>query len=129
MADIIFPGSVMLLKFFFKLLIEGELRLSDALKALLTFPLDLAFLAFSFGAAILYSIPATTTVQVATMKLIFSLVIAAVVILSILVMMCKKSDKEFTGERLAPAFFIAVASYLISFVVVYFALNIKGIVV
>lgn len=130
MGDLLFPGSVMLLKFIFKLLIEQEVRLSDALKALLNFPLDLAFLAFSFGAAILYSMPASApALQVATMKAILGSMIAAIVVLSILAMMCRKSDKAFTGERLLSAFAIGVSSYAVSLLTVYLALNIKGIVI
>lgn len=50
-ADYLLPGSVLILKFMFKLFVGHSPRLTDWLKALITFPVDMTFLGFSFGAA------------------------------------------------------------------------------
>jgi len=55
LIDMAFPGSVMLLKLFFKILIEQEAKLVDFFNAFLNFPIDIAFLSFSFSAALLYA--------------------------------------------------------------------------
>jgi hypothetical protein len=55
MWDLAFPGTVMVLKLLFKLFIEQQVKAVDIAKAILAFPIDIAFLSFSFGAAIIYA--------------------------------------------------------------------------
>lgn len=125
--DLLFPGSVLLLKFIFKLTIEQEVKTADASKALLNFPLDLAFLAFSFAAAILYAVP-PTEINAGSVKSMFGILISAIVVLALITLTCKKSDRAYTLENLKMAAVLAVFSYVLAGAVLIAAFNISGLV-
>jgi hypothetical protein len=97
-TDLTFPGSVMLLKLVFKTTIEQEVKYVDVFKAFLNFPIDIAFLSFSFGSAVLYGLP-LTSMRADTVKTILTFVIACIVVSGIITLLCKKSDKAFTKDK------------------------------
>jgi hypothetical protein len=93
--EVAFPGSVMLLKLVFKITIEQQLKPVDVAKAILAFPIDIAFLSFSFGAAILYARPIATMRQ-DTPRDMAMMIVVAVALLVITTTFAKKSDASFT---------------------------------
>ena len=98
MGDIAFPGIVMLLKLVSKLFVEREVSVMDAAKALVAFPVDIVFLAFSFGAAILYATP-PETIKVGNIKTMFSFMAGCIVIAIVITAFCRKGDKALDQKR------------------------------
>lgn len=112
-AELAFPGTIMLLKFVSKILIEQEVRAVDFFKALLSFPIDIAFLSLSFGSAVLLSILGKSPVE-AVGKTILSFVLACLIFSLITIMFCRKSDRAFTNERNIATVVFAFLGYLLS---------------
>jgi hypothetical protein len=113
LADLAFPGTVMLLKFVSKILIEQEVKAVDFFKALLSFPIDIAFLSLSFGSAVLLSILGRSSVAAAG-KTLLAFVLACLIFSLITIMFCRKSDRAFTNERNIATIVFACLGYLLS---------------
>ena len=126
MWDLAFPGTVMVLKLLFKLFIEQQVKPVDIAKAILAFPIDIAFLAFSFGAALLYAKP-PSSIHIGTIREMFVILLLAVMILMICTVLAKKSDAAFTLNKFALMFLLVILAYLASMVAVWGALNIGAI--
>jgi hypothetical protein len=112
-AELAFPGTIMLLKFVSKIVIEQEVRVVDFFKALLSFPIDIAFLSLSFGSAVLLSILAKSPVETVG-KEILAIVIGCLIFSLITIMFCKESDRAFTNERNIATVVFAFLGYLLS---------------
>jgi hypothetical protein len=125
-GGIVFPGTVLLLKLAFKLTIEQELDAVDVAKALLSFPVDIAFLSFSFGAALLYAKP-VSEMHDGTVRNMFVALILAVILLVCTTVFSKKSDKAFTLERFWKSGFLVFVSYVFSFLALFGAMNVGAI--
>jgi hypothetical protein len=121
-SDYILPASVICLKFVFKLVIGHEVKKVDIAKALIVFPIDIVFLSFSFGAAVLYSIhaksPAMPTVKEAVLFTICCCLAAAFVAL-----LCKISGKAFESDNNLVAIAFGVISYSVSVPAALFSLK------
>jgi hypothetical protein len=114
--EIAFPGSVMILKLVFKIVIEQQLKAVDVTKALLAFPIDIAFLSFSFGAAMLYARP-VGSIAVGT------ILTFAIALLAVTTVFAKKSDQSFTLSKFGMTFVHVIVAYVLSFVAFWCAVN------
>jgi hypothetical protein len=123
MWELAFPGSVMLLKLLFKITIEQQLKAVDLTKAIIAFPIDIAFLSFSFGAAILYSRP-TSGMRADSLRDMFVALVVAVILLLITTVFSKKSDTAFTTYKKGMTFLHVLVAYLFSFGAMWGALHV-----
>jgi hypothetical protein len=123
MWDIAFPGTVMLLKLVFKITIEQQIKPVDVAKAVLAFPIDIAFLAFSFGAALLYARP-LGVMHTNGIRQMFVALVVAIILLVITTVFSKKSDNAFTLEKFKMTFLHVLVAYVLSFVAVWGAMNV-----
>jgi hypothetical protein len=126
--NIAFPGSVMVLKLLFKMLIEQKLKPVDVAKAILAFPIDIAFLSFSFGAAFLYSRPITALTQDDPQKMA-SIIVGTIVLLAITTLFSRKSDDSFNVSKFGKAFLYVVFAYVLSAGAFWGALHIKALAI
>lgn len=126
MWDLAFPGTVMVLKLLFKLFIEQSVKPVDIAKAILAFPIDIAFLSFSFGAAILYAKP-PSSIQIGTIREMFVVLLIAIIALMIITVLAKKSDAAFTLNKYALMFLLVILAYLASMAAIWGALSIGAI--
>jgi hypothetical protein len=115
MGDIAFPGFVMLLKLVSKLFIEREVTIMDTLKAMIVFPIDIIFLAFSFGAAILYATPAQL-IGPGSLKKMLAIVVACTVVAVLITALCRKGDKALDEKKYKLTITWAIPTYLASLV-------------
>jgi hypothetical protein len=122
---IAFPGTVMLLKLLFKLTIEQEIGAVDVAKALLAFPVDIAFLSFSFGAALLYARP-VSELHDSTLRQMFVALVIAIVLLVCTTLFSKKSDKAFTREQFIRTSIHILIAYLFSIAALVGAMNVSA---
>lgn len=118
-ADYVLPGSVILLKFGLKLSTDQETNTADTLKALMVFPVDIAFLSLSYGSAILYSTLSTQS-SILPVKAVLATAFLAIALLLPVIVISKKSERAFIKEKFAIASGLSVFSYT-------FALSITGI--
>lgn len=117
-ADYLLPGSVLVLKLMFKLFADQSPRLVDLFKALITFPIDMTFLAFSFGAATL----AHADGGPPNVKTVIALVLGGVICAFLTTKLCRLADGAFDRNRLWQSGFLAVIGYVIAAAVVYSSL-------
>lgn len=116
MGDIAFPGIVMLLKLVSRLFVEREVSFMDAMKALVLFPIDIMFLAFSFGAAILYATP-PEAIQVGSIRTMFSFLIGCTIIAILITAFCRKSDKALDQKKFGWTIGFSAVTYMVSIIV------------
>lgn len=122
MWDIAFPGTVMMLKLVFKLTIEQQMKPVDVAKAVLAFPIDMAFLSFSFAAAIVYS-REDEVLHDLTLRGTIALVISSVIVLLLTTTFAKKSDAAFTLNRFVWMFCHVICAYVFSITAMLCALH------
>ncbi|WP_284420234.1 MULTISPECIES: hypothetical protein [unclassified Bradyrhizobium] len=96
-VDYLFPGSVVILKFLFKLLIGRSVTAVDFFRAVLSFPIDLAFLALSFAAIVLSFLQAREKIAIEPKQSLgcFVFCIAVCAVVAILV---RKSESKFDQD-------------------------------
>lgn len=102
------------LKFIVKLVVDQQISKVDAMKAFLAFPIDVAFLSMSFGAAVLAGLgkPGGRTIS-ATGVLVFA--VACITVAIITTMFCKRSDRAFDLDKTWPVVGWGFLSYAMSF--------------
>jgi hypothetical protein len=127
LGELGFPGSVMLIKLLFKMFIEQEVRRVDCLKAILNFPVDIAFLSLSFGSAILLAAEARSTVSSAG-KTLLAFVVAALILSFLVTVMCKRSDRAFTADRNRASVGWAFLGYFLAFVVLFASIELGSVI-
>ncbi|WP_105430210.1 hypothetical protein [Neorhizobium sp. T6_25] len=113
LPDIFFPSSVLLLKFVYKLFIEQEVKALDVFRALCAFPLDMAFLSFSFFAAFVYSIPPQPSAAF-SQKDVLSAFLIFLVLTVIVTALCRKTDKAMVAAHYWKSGMLAVFNYCIA---------------
>jgi nitric oxide reductase large subunit len=97
-ADYALPGSVIALKFLFRLSIGQQVTRVELFKAMLAFPVDLAFLAISFAAIILPYMQARPENPLSTKDVMFwflTYIVAAFVV----TILTRHSDKAFAAKE------------------------------
>jgi hypothetical protein len=127
LGDIAFPGFVMVLKLVSKLFVEREVSFMDALKAMVVFPIDITFLAFSFGAAILYAIP-PQSVHTGSVKKMFAVLIACTILSIVVTALCRKGDKALDQSKFGTTIGWAIVTYGASFCAKLQSLNVTNFV-
>lgn len=123
MWDIAFPGTVMVLKLFFKVCVEQQVKYLDVAKAVLAFPIDIAFLSLSFGAALLYSRP-PSVLQDHTIRSMFIALFLTLVLVLLITVLAKKSDAAYNRARYFWTFGFFFVAYVLAAVTVWGALNV-----
>jgi hypothetical protein len=123
MGDITFPGFVMLLKLASKLFIEREVSFMDAMKAMVVFPIDIIFLAFSFGAAILYATP-VQIIKPGNIKTMFCIVVACITVSILITAFCKKGDRALDQKKFMITLGWATITYFSSVLALVYSLGI-----
>lgn len=122
MWDVAFPGTVMVLKLFFKICVEQQVKYVDVAKALLAFPVDIAFLSLSFGSAVLYA-REPAGFQPETVRSMFTILLIALVLIFVVTVVTKKSDRAFTSDSYILTFVLFAAAYSLSALTFWGALN------
>jgi hypothetical protein len=125
MIDYALPGSVIALKFLFRLSVGQEVKKVDLFKAILNFPVDLAFLAVSFAAIILPYMQSRPVNPISTKEVMlwFALYIVAAFVVTIFT---KSSDKAFVLEKNGVAFLFSLPAYFLSILVITLSLKAIG---
>lgn len=114
MGELAFPGIVMLLKLVTKLFVGRSATPFDFLKVMVVFPIDVTFLALSFGAALLYVTP-PSDIQVGTLKAMFVFFAACIILSIITTAICQKSDKFLDEWNVVRSFLYSIVTYGVSF--------------
>jgi hypothetical protein len=97
-SDYLFPAVVILLKFVYKLAIGRSVSGVDFFRALLNFPIDLAFLALSFAAVIL-SYFQTVWIHPLSMKDSLTVFLAYVALSALVTFFVRNSENNFDIDR------------------------------
>ena len=92
-----FPSSVMLLKLVVKQFSDQETKLLDIFKALLAFPIDIAFLSMAFGSAIISLHYKSASVAFFKGSLVF--LVVCVILAIVVTVVCKKADRAFALDK------------------------------
>jgi hypothetical protein len=116
-ADYVLPGSVLLLKLMFRLLVDQKPSVIDSIKAVIAFPVDMTFLLFSFGAATLAH---DQYIQKnPDIRMIVSLVILGVVCAFVTTKLSRISDEQFDKNHYGWAGISGGCGYLVAVAVIY----------
>jgi small-conductance mechanosensitive channel len=91
-------------------------------KAILNFPVDLAFLAISFSAIILPYMQARLQNPISTKDVMFWFVLYVVAALVVTVL-SRHSDKAFVADKNKNAFFLVIPAYFVSIFVIVLSLS------
>lgn len=118
-GEYFFPGTVVLLKFVLRLVVNQAASKVDFFRALLSFPIDLVFLALSFS-AIMLARTQTGPIHIDT-KTQLSVFIAFIVAAVIVTTFSKVSDHKFNVDKsltcigwMLPAYLVSIYSLYIS---------------
>jgi hypothetical protein len=124
-ADYILPGTVVLLKLFFRLFVGHSASRIEIAKAALAFPIDLAFLAISFSAVFLGYMQSRAVSPLSTGATlgIFVLYILAGGTVALFV---KKADGAFVMDRHLIMIAWNIPAYFISTLAIFFSIWAKG---
>jgi hypothetical protein len=116
-VDYTLPGSVVALKFLFKLYIAQNVNKVDFFRAILNFPIDLAFLAISFAALVLPYMQVRQANPLSTKEVLFWFV-AYVFSAFVVTLLTKKSDHAFVLDKLKSSVAHMLLAYFISIFVI-----------
>ena len=127
MANYLFPGTIILLKFMLKLFVEQETNKVDLYKALLAFPVDAAFLSVSFASAVLVTITKANP-NVIPLYESWGIFAFGLCILIPVIVLCRKSERAFIKEKHVArgSAYSAVSVALAAFVLI-MAVNVGGV--
>jgi hypothetical protein len=126
-ADYVLPGSVIALKFLFRLFIGQQVTKTEVFKAILSFPVDLAFLAVSFSAIILPGMQTRPTNPLSTKDVMY-LFVVYIVIAFVVTAFSRHSDNAFVKAPDKPksAILWATPAYFLSILVIVLSLRAIG---
>lgn len=127
MGDLLFPGMVMILKLVTKLFVGRSASSFDFMKAMVVFPIDITFLALSFGAAILYATP-PDQIRVGSIRLMFLFFGSCVILAVVTTALCQKSDKALDNVEPWPTIGYSVVTYGVSLAALIASLNVQGLI-
>lgn len=98
-----------------KLLVDQEAGRVEMARAGLSFPVDIAFLSFTFGSAILYNREALSSEHTPAKEVATFMSVAFLSAL-IVIWFCRRSDKSYNDERrVISCIVFCCLSYLVSF--------------
>lgn len=120
-GEFVLPSSLIIMKFGLRLFLDQEVKTVDLMRAFIMFPVDLAFLAFSFAAASMLAAAHYASGSI-DLKTMLAFMFACVALSFIVIVCCKKSDRAFVIEKngiaiafLAPAYVLAITTVIASF--------------
>ncbi|WP_277970179.1 hypothetical protein [Sphingomonas echinoides] len=123
--DYALPGSIILLKLMLRLGTDQETNGADTLKAILVFPVDIAFLSLSYGTAILYASQGNLTGQV-PVKAVLTIAFLAVFLLIPVIIVSKKSERALVLARTRQAGWLATLGYTLALSITTLSISIGG---
>ena len=104
----------MLLKLATKLFVGRSAKPFDLFKALVVFPIDMTFLALSFGAALLYA-RAPSQINAGSVKAMFVFFGFCAILTIVTTALCQKSDKSLDEWKVFDAILYSMVTYAVSF--------------
>jgi hypothetical protein len=126
--EFVLPAALLILKFCMKLWIDKSANWVDFLRALLAFPIDVAFLALSFGSALIYGLPAGV-LNSGSLKKILTYVVLAVTVCAAVTFCCRQADDAFVNKRHFKMLVCGSAALFCSVVTLLYSLNVTEFVV
>lgn len=123
--DYALPGSIILLKLMLRLGTDQETNGADTLKAVLVFPVDIAFLSLSYGSAILYASQGALTGQM-PVKAVLSIAFLAVFLLMPVIIISKKSERALVLAKTKKAGWLAVGGYALALSITTLSISVGG---
>lgn len=127
LKDLAWPASILLLKFVCKLFIDQNIRLFDVGRALISFPIDIIFLSFSFGSALLYAMP-SHAIGNSSIKNMFMLLVLCMIIIISIIFICRRSDAAFTQGKKIWCSFLFFISYVLSAASILCAVSVRSLI-
>jgi hypothetical protein len=112
-SDYLFPCSVLAVKFLFRLAAGQHVSRVVLVRAILSFPVDLAFLALSFLAVLLTYLQARAPFPLST-KDILGVFLVSIVAAFLVQLFARKSDDQYTLEKYFASVCWMIPAYLIS---------------
>jgi uncharacterized membrane protein len=112
--ELLLPGSVMLLKSLYRLSVDREVDLIRVVKAILSLPVDLAFLACSYASSLMILSYLKEPDRSLSVGAILATVVVYLSIGVIVAIVCSKADKHFDLDNNVGTLKFAGLSYVIS---------------
>ncbi|MBY5484669.1 hypothetical protein HFO87_09310 [Rhizobium leguminosarum] len=123
--DYALPGSIILLKLMLRLGTDQETNTADTLKAVLVFPVDIAFLSLSYGSAILYASQGNVAGQM-PVKAVLTIAFLAVFLLLPVIIISKKSERALILEKTKKAGWLAFVGYALALSITTLSISVGG---
>ena len=115
--EFLLPGTVVLFKSALRLMVDRQVTGLLFAKAFLAFPIDITFLSFSYGAALLIS--AQHRGASWPTGFLLGLIVAYALLGTLINLACSKADRAFDAERNWVTFFISLGCYIFAFGILY----------
>jgi hypothetical protein len=119
------PVLISLVKLAFRLGADRKVTKTAAQRALLIFPFDLAFLAFSFGAAIFATAQALRPAGIAV-DVVLSFAALGFIITFFVAFLCQRIEEAFAEDNFWKAFSLSLCGYLAALVLLFAAIKCGG---
>lgn len=123
--DYLLPGSVIMLKFGLRVTTDQETNGADTLKAILVFPVDIAFLSLSYGSAILYSAQ-TSQASALPVKGVITIVFVAIALLLPIIVVSKKSERALILAKTGKATALSALGYFMALSITAMSISVGG---
>jgi len=125
--DFALPGVIIFLKFGLKMTTDQETNGADTLKAILVFPVDIAFLSLSYGSAVLYTAQDTGG-STAPVKAILTIAFMAIALLIPVIILAKKSERAFVLSKTKLAGWLSVFGYFLALAITTISISIGDVI-
>jgi len=125
--DFALPGVIILLKFGLKIATDQETNGADTLKAILVFPVDIAFLSLSYGSAVLYTAHGTGGLTV-PIKATITIIFMAITLLIPVIILTKKSERAFVLSKTKKAGWLAAFGYFLALAITTISISIGDVI-
>lgn len=122
-----FPGCILVLKLFFKVFVDQKPKWIDGFRAALAFPVDVTFLAFSYGAATLTFVTADKSVQ-PDWKMVAILTLTVIIGAFIATKLSRHSDASLDQANYFQLITCSVLSYLCAGFILYWSIHCERLV-
>lgn len=123
--DYLLPGSVIMLKFGLRMTTDQETNGADTLKAILIFPVDIAFLSLSYGSAILYSAQNAPT-SALPVKGVLTIAFVAIALLLPVIVVSKKSERALILAKTKKATALSALGYFMALSITAMSISVGG---
>jgi len=117
-SEFLLPGTVVAFKFLLRLFLNQEVDKVKFQQALLQFPIDLAFLAFSFATASLITAAAIAKTKVEG-EASLSLILIFLLVTTVVIVFCSFANKAFVRDENRLPYLFLIPSYFLSIIVLF----------